>query len=301
MNRLISAVKNTAIHSRKSPLIALGFLLLAACSAQAANILIVAGTDPTAQQAATVLNADLGGSNTVTVVNTGVPASLTGFTQIYDVRYINTPGFTAGEMTQYLAFLNAAPNNTLFLMGENTNPVFAARDSAINQFITLAGGGTVTMGPFPSGTSSALETLAAPFTTTPNAITTVEFAGCGLATTTGTGAFASQEAGGGCSLYFTPGTLANATGGALVVVYDVNFIATAPTGGPALNETAFRQNLEQFVSTPSGGAPPPPPAPTATGVPTLSEWTMIFLGCALAFLAARKLTPGDSGNGPASA
>ncbi len=60
--------------------------------AQAANIRIVAGTDDIAQTAAGNLNTDLTTvGNTVTVVNTGVPASLTGYTQIYDVRYNNLP------------------------------------------------------------------------------------------------------------------------------------------------------------------------------------------------------------------
>lgn len=227
-------------------------LILSVVPAHAANILIVAGTTPLAQTAATVLNGDLGGSNTVTIVNTGVPASLTGFTQIYDVRFDNNPAFTGAEMTQYIAFLNAAPGNTLFLMGENVG--FNARNTPITQFIAQAGGGTIAT---PTATSTASETLGAPFTTTPNAISTVKFAACGLLNSSGTGAFASVEATGGCALYFNQQTLANALPGALVVVLDVNFIATAPDGG-AVNEVAFRQNLEAFVSAPPVGAPPKP-------------------------------------------
>jgi len=253
--------------------------LLAICGiapVQAANILIVAGTNGLAQTAANVLNADLGGTNTVTIVNTGVPASLAGFTQIYDVRYNNSPAFTAGEMNQYLAFLNAAPGNTLFLMGENTG--FNARNTPINQFIALAGGGTIAA---PATTSVASEVVAAQFRT-PNAITTVTFAACGLVTTSGTGAFASKEATGGCSLFFGTGALANAPQGALVVVYDVNFIATAPDGG-AVNEIPFRLNLEHFVSA-------PPPAPV-TATPTLSVWGEMILAlglCGFAILAGRR-------------
>jgi hypothetical protein len=109
--------------------------------ARAANILIVAGTNGLAQLGATVLNGELNGTNTVTIVNTGVPASLAGFTQIYDLRFNNAPAFTVGEMNQYLAFLNAAPSNTIFLMGENVG--FNVRNGPINQFITLAGGGVI--------------------------------------------------------------------------------------------------------------------------------------------------------------
>lgn len=226
------------------------FLVSSSIPAQAANILIVAGTNGIAQTAAGVLDTELTtAGNTVTSVNTAVPASLVGFTQIYDLRYNNSPAFTAGEMAQYLAFLNAAAGNTIFLMGENV--AFNARNTPINQFIALAGGGTIAA---PAITSANSETVTPPFTG-PNVIATVKFAACGLVTTAGTGAFASSEAGGGCSIFFNQQRLLNAPTGALIVVYDVNFIATTPTGG-AVNEVAFRQNLEQFASAPPVGAPP---------------------------------------------
>lgn len=248
---------------------------------QAANILIVEGTDATARTAGGVLKTDLQGSNTVTEDQTGgVPASLAGYTQIYDVRYNNLAPFTVGEMNQYLAFLNVAPNNTIFLMGENAS--FNQRNGPINQFITLAGGGTIAV---PAATSTASETVAPQFSA-PNNIATVKFAACGRVTTTGLGAFASSESGGGCSLFFGRGALLNALQGALVVVYDVNFIATAPDGG-AVNEIPFRQNLEQFVSAPPVAPPPVEPV----SVPTLSMSGQILLALALGgigFIAIRR-------------
>lgn len=262
------------------------FVALSLAPVQAANILIVAGTDGIAQTAAGVLNSDLSGTNTVTVVNTGVPASLAGYTQIYDVRYNNAPAFTSGEMTQYLAFLNAAPNNTIFMMGENAG--FNSRNTPMLQFIAQAGGGTIAA---PAVSSAASEAVAAQFQS-PNSITTVRFAACGLVTSAGRGAFASSESGGGCSLFFGLGSFTNAPQGAMVVVFDVNFIATAPTGG-AVNEVAYRQNLEQFVSAPP--VAPSVPAPSA-GVPTLSEWGMILLAAGLVYVAVRRLrVPGPAG------
>ena len=265
----------------------MGFLVAGSLfTAQAANILIVAGTTGLAQTAATVLSADLSGTNTVTIVNTGVPVSLAGYTQIYDTRFDNSPAFTNAEMTQYLAFLNAAPGNTIFLMGENSG--FNARNTPINAFIALAGGGSISP---PGSSSNNTETVTPPFTG-PNSITTVKFAACGLVSSAGTGAFASSETGGGCSLFFAQQRLPNAPNGALVVVYDVNFIATAPDGG-AVNEVAFRQNLEQFVSSPPVGTPPTvgtPPSYSASA-PTLSEWAMIalalLLGC-MGYLGLRR-------------
>ena len=220
--------------------------------ARAANILIVAGTNANAQTAASAFNIDLTGGNTVTVVNTGVPVSLTGYTQIFDVRYDDSPDFSSGEKTQYLAFLNAAPGNALFLMGESSD--FNVRNTPINNFISLAGGGTIAS---PTTYSLAVETVNPPFTG-PNMISTVQFSGCGFVTSPGSGSFASSEAGGGCSIYFAAGSLQNAPHGALVVVYDTNFAFSAPTGG-AMNEIPFRKNLEQFLSS-------PPAIPTVNSV-----------------------------------
>lgn len=239
-----------------------------------ANILVVTGTDAPAITAGNRLNTDLGGTNTVTVVNTGVPVSLAGYTQIFDTRYDNNPNFSAGEQAQYLAFLNAAPGNTLFLMGENE--AFNVRNTPINAFIALAGGGTIAA---PSRTVNGPQTVNPPFTG-PNALSgtnglnELTYAACGLVTSSGTGAFASQQAGGGCAIYFGIGTLANAPTAALVVVYDVNFIYDAQTrlnppntGVNVDNEIPFRLNMEQFVS-----APTTPPTVTSimpnTGVPT---------------------------------
>jgi hypothetical protein len=222
------------------------------------NILIVAGTDGLAQTSANVLNTELTNAGfTVTSVNTGVPGSLAGYSQIYDVRFDNNPPFSAGEMAQYLAFLNAAPGNTIFLMGENAG--FSVRNIPISAFIALAGGGTIAA---PASSSQAVENLKFPFTG-PTAISTVKFAACGVVTSAGTGDFASTEAGGasGCSIFFDRGQLANAPMGALVIVYDVNFIGTAPDNG-AINEVPYRTNLEQFAASPPA-APPNTPIPSS--------------------------------------
>jgi hypothetical protein len=250
--------------------------------AQAAQILIVDGSDSIAQTAGTKLKSELEtAGNTVTKVDTGVPGTLTGYTQIYDLRYNNLPAFTSEEQAQYLAFLTTASNNTIFLMGENNS--FNQRNDPILQFVTLAGGGTIV---HPTAQSSVSETVASLFTT-PNNITNVKFAACGLVTSTGTGAFATSESGGtkGCSLFFGLGALANAPNAALVVVFDVNFIYDAESRSsstPATNEISFRQNMEAFVSA-------PPVAPPPTPVPTLPEWGMILLASGLVVVGVRKL------------
>jgi hypothetical protein len=247
-----------------------GFLLgVGPGTAQAANILVVAGADAVALTTADHLNADLSGTNTVTVVNTGVPASLAGYTQIYDVRYSNLPILAVSEQNAYLDFLKAAPGNVLFLMGENS--YFLPRNQLICDFIALVGGGTIAA---PTSYSFAPETVHPAFASTPNALTTVSFGAGGVVTSSGNGSFATSEAGGGVSLFFNQGTLANAPTGALVVVFDVNFIATAPTGSPAANEIPFRQNLEAFTS--SGGNLGAVPTLTASANPASALTPVTF-------------------------
>ncbi len=238
-----------SVHKAKG-LLLLGVLAGAISGiAQAqSNILIVAGTTVNAQTAAGVLNTELTtAGNTVTVVNTGVPADIItpAYTQIYDTRYDNNPSLSAGEQSQYLAYLNAAPGNTLVLVGENAS--LNARNTPINNFISLAGGGSIAV---PAANSSNSEIVNVPFTG-PNSIANITYSVCGVVTSAGTGAFASTETGGGCSLYFGLGTLQNAPQGALFVVYDINFILTAPSGGSAVNEVPFRLNLEQLASAPT--------------------------------------------------
>lgn len=248
------------------------------------RILVVAGTDTLAISAANTLNSDLGASNSVTVVQTGVPADISNYTQIYDVRYSNLPNFSAGEQTQYLDFLNAASGHMIFLMGENSG--FNARNTPIDTFIALAGGGTIAA---PVLSSSVAETLNVPFNVTPNAISSVTFAAVGLVTSHGTGTFVCTEADGvsGGALYFGQGTLANALTGGLVVVYDVNFISI---GGGGVNGVAFRQNMEAIVA--AGGTAAGPATPT---IGLTSSQNPSAVGQSVTFTATVAATGGDAG------
>ena len=250
----------------------LTLLVMAVSSAQAANILIIAGSDAVAISAAGTLNTELTtAGHTVTQVNGAVPGgAIVGYTQIYDLRYNNAPVFSAGEQSQYLTFLQAAAGNVIFLMGENSGGSFLSRNTAICNFITLAGGGTV---PVPSTTKST-ETVNSPFNTTPNTINSITYAAVGVTTSAGNGYFATSEPGGtsGGALYFNQGALTNASTGGLVVVFDVNFIYDAGGRAAANNEIKFRQNLEALVT--SGGAAAGTRTP-ASGVPTMTEWGMI--------------------------
>ena len=199
------------------------FLLIAAVATATTTQVLVVVEGPGSVLAAQ-LRTDLANANTVvTIVTTGVPADIVtpGYSQIYDVRNDNT--FSAAEQTQYLAWLNQAPGHALFLVGSGLNP---ARNALVNAFILSAGGGAINY----SGTTyTGAETVNPPFTG-PTPISTVQFYFCGEVTSHGTGIFMASHSGGtaGCSIWFAPGTLANATQGALGVVYDVEFISNFP-------------------------------------------------------------------------
>lgn len=250
------------------------FLGGAAVPALAENVLVVSNTGDFDQgQATPRLNGLLvARGDTVTLAAT-TPANLAPYTVIYDLR-VNAPTRSGAELTQYLAFLNAAPGNVLFLLGENVN-FGGPGNAAISTFITQAGGGTVAV---PTVNTTAAQALTPAFNS-PNAIGSVPLNFAGVVTSTGTGAFGATLAGGttGSVLTFSPGTLAAATTGALVVVYDINFLSTdtpSSTGGK------FAQNLVNYVAV---GAPPVVPA---AAVPTMSEWAMVLLGLILAGGAA---------------
>ncbi|WP_428151500.1 IPTL-CTERM sorting domain-containing protein [Brevundimonas sp.] len=240
----------------------------------ASNVLVVATTSDSTQNAAyTRLNTLLvGRGDTVTQALT-TPANLAPYTIIYDLRVI-APTRSGAELTQYVGFLNAAPGNVLFLLGENVG-YGGAGNAPISAFITQAGGGTVAV---PATSTTGAQTLTPAFNT-PNAVGTVPFNLAGVVTTTGTGAFGATLPGGvtGSVLSFSPGTLANAATGALVVVYDINFLSSDAAGS---NGGRFAQNLVNYVAV---GAPPVAPA---APVPTLSEWAMILFGTLLAGGAA---------------
>jgi len=209
------------------------------------NVLIVYGSDGLSGGVASQLSNDFFGNANVTT-NIGMPPSLATFNIIYDVRTVNIPNFSASEQQAYLDFLNAAPGNTIVLIGENS--AFYNRNNTISQFVTLAGGGSIS--PYVSDSYNT-ETIYPPFGSA--ALTdTVKYAACGKQATPGTGQFASSESNGGCAIYWGPGSLQQAPRGALLVVYDVNFISTAPTNG-ASNETAFRLKMELVAATTPAG------------------------------------------------
>ncbi len=237
----------------------------------AANALIV--HDGTAGLEANVLGNLTGklAAATYTVTpSVGVPGgSLATYKQIWDIRFNNTTPLTGSDISAYVTFM--AGGGSLFVMGENTG--FPTRNNSIISLVSTAGGGAITA----VNPVSQAQTVQSPFTG-PNAVATVTFLAAAASPTTGTGAYVTKDGSNfGASLVWSPGTLSGAAAGALILVFDVNFLD--PSADAA--SQAFSNNLIAYLAAPSplGSSP----------VPALSTWALIALGLALAAAAVKIL------------
>jgi hypothetical protein len=225
----------------------------------AQNALIVHdGTPGIEADAVGNLTTHLTGKGYVVTTNVGVPGgSLSGYRQIWDVRFNNTTPLTVSDGSAYLAYLSAG--GSLFVMGENAG--FATRNNSIVAFVQTAGGGTLTL-----TTPNNNQTVLPPFTG-PTSVTSVTFlAAAGASPPPGSGTMITSDASNiAAAVVFGPGQLSFAPAGSLILVFDVNFLqagATAPL-------QALTDNLISYL-----GAP--------VVVPTLPMWAM----CLLALLVA---------------
>jgi hypothetical protein len=237
-----------------------------------AALIVDNSSDSVTVTAATNLQAYLtaAGYSPVTI-NSGVPGSLGTYAQIWDVRY--QVALSGSDVTAYLAYLSGG--GSLFLMGENDNALFAARDALIASFIGTAGGGTVTVS---TTTNSAdLQTVQPPFTG-PNTLATVTFQAIGAFTAIGNGSKISVDAANlPGALVFPPGTLSNAPTGTLIAVLDVNFLYDPVSTSGEIN---FAKNLIAYLAAPT---------PLGPSVPTLSTWAMILLAAGLMVVGFARL------------
>lgn len=220
------------------------FAMTAFCanSAQADNVLVVHTNDSLGNDISGNLSNKLTATSHTVTSQTTVPGSgLSGYAQIWDLRYANTTPITSGEQSQYFSYLQGGGG--MFIMGENTG--FMTRNNSITSLITTAGGGTLTI----VGAQNAQNVLSA--AQSPNVITTMAYQAPSGSVSTGTGQCLTRDSNNVCSaISWGTGTLANATAGSLTVVFDVNFMQTIPGGS---NEAAFLDNLVHFVTVQAGG------------------------------------------------
>jgi hypothetical protein len=251
----------------------LAALALSAPVLTAQNVLIINGAAGTSEPGTTasittqLRNLHTAVGNVVTVVD-GVPVSLSGFQQVWDIRFFNNAALTSGVQAQYLAYLQAG--GRMFVMGENSS--FMTRNNSIFSLINAAGGGNVGF----EGNCESRQTVQAPFTG-PNAVTTIDYLAPGCFNGRGTGQWISNAGASGAGVAWTIGTLANASAGALTSILDVNFMQTDANAG----SQALTRNLIGFVT-----APPPP----VGVVPEPSTYALMVTGLAGVAALRRRRT-----------
>lgn len=224
---------------------ACALLAMGAASAFADNAHIFYDTDGDSTAANTGLTTLLTGAGYTVTNQVGVPAgtNLSGNAQVWDIRVYSSGTLSSPDQATYLGYLQGG--GALFLMGENS--AFMARNNSIISFVTLAGGGTAVF----SAPTSNTQTIQGSVATSPNSISTVSFAGAGALSSVGTGTCLTKDAGNKCvAVGYGHNKLANATGGTLVVVMDVNFLQPTYLTG---NTQLFAQNLIAYLE--SGGGP----------------------------------------------
>lgn len=221
----------------------------------AGPILIINGADQTSEVHTTAavtnnltfLHEAVG--NTVTVSN-HLLADLSGYAQVWDVRFFNGAALDAGSFNTYQNYLSNGGG--LFLMGENSN--FMARNNSILSLIDLLGGGSVGF----QGNCQSNQIVHAPFDG-PNAVSQVSYNAAGCFDGTGAGQWITSTANGaqGSGLAFSVGTLANAMAGSLTTILDVNFMMNQFN---LPNSQELTKNLITYVGDQTDPTPVPAPA-----------------------------------------
>lgn len=248
--------------------------------ANAANVLIV--HDGTAGLEADVLGnltAKFVAHGDTVTANVGVPGSLAGYQQVWDIRFNNTTPLTPSDISLYVAYM--AAGNSLFVIGENV--AFATRNNSIVTLVSSAGGGALTLVP-PQNT----ETVRAPFTG-PNALSTITFLAAEGIDVVGAAAapIAYDASNIAAAVVWGPGAMSAASSGSLIVVFDVNFLQA----GADANSQALTANLISYLAAPT--VVPTIPLPIPSNIPTLSEWGMIALSCLIGILGLVQMRRRD--------
>jgi hypothetical protein len=160
---------------------------------------------------------------------------ITNYCHIWDVGYDTL--ITAPTEAQYTAYL--ASGGAAFLLGENG--YFVQRDSDIDNFVTVLGGGTVTASTTTTGIVTA--TIAPEFRLA-NPSSTVQFNNVGNFTAQGTGTTMAYSGSGVNAAVWQTGSLANSLTAAICIVLDINFLVAPDTQPQFIDDVSIVLNVK---------------------------------------------------------
>ena len=178
-------------------------------------------------------------------------ATLATFDEVWDLRGIPGVPLTSDEISRYVNYL--ALGKRLVVVGDHNSfcgetQCFKPRNDSLVTLVNAAGGGALQYDD--SVESLSTETVRAPFGG-PHAIAgnDVTWPSSSTVTTPGTGQFITVDPikNSGTALAFGPGTLAQATAGMLVVVFETNWLEPL-SETPTQNEQDLRALLGNIVS-----------------------------------------------------
>jgi hypothetical protein len=243
------------------------FALLLFCSnAFADNVLLIGGND--ANIRARLENA----GHTVTYL-ANTPANLSGYNQVWDLRY-NNYAMTAAEKSAYTTLLQN--NGFLYFAGENS--AFATRNNDIGSFVTSLGGGTITV----SGSAANGQTGSNVYFS--NGETATYIAAASI-TKTGSGRVLTADSSGNATAMMwvgNAGDFAAQYNGTVIVVADINWTQGSFFTDPnrifldsLINGIVEGTVQGTITSSGTGSAPAGPPPPNWQPIRTTTSPVLI--------------------------
>lgn len=237
---------HTVCVSMKYAMQALAILALSAfvSGALAGTVLVIrgAGNSPAADGLASQLT---NAGHTVQTLD-NVPESLTGYDQVWDLRFNNTQPITETERAQFVNYL--ASGKRMFVAGEYN--IVMDRNNSVLALVSAAGGGALSYDEVASNINASTQTVQPPFTG-PNIIAdgNVTYAAAGkVANPPGSGQPITIDAAGLVSaIVFRVGDLDSAPNGVLIVVFDQNFMEA---GRDSPDSQIFLANIIHYLGTP---------------------------------------------------
>ncbi len=227
-----------------STIMSLSFLFLIANThkAQADTIYVISSVfNPTSATQTTNNLANLG--HNVTNGGSTTLSDYSSFDQVWDMRF--EIAISSSDETAYLNYLNQGGN--LLLLGEKNVSEFSARRNSMVNFISSAGGGSISLdsgGPIDEKTTQAVTTEGQTVISNMSSIVVHNY---GLITNPGNGFLVTQRnPGEGTVAAWDFGDLTS--GARLIAAMDSNILSNSGDGTPENNGEILVENFANFLS-----------------------------------------------------